>query len=210
LEKSVLQIILAGSRSSTCDECGAEVPTEELFAFNGIGVPRKLTAKSVPKMNAPGYKIAPFTPAYDWICSTIELFYGGGEAPASLDAGRYSFSNSLYAIYRNSHGFNYGLSAGQILQSIAEDVGWNAAPAIIDGVEVKTCTFDNHVNFGQRELTIQGEAVRVACVEPWSKVLSPEGQLRVGSSDYNFYLAWLGRPGLTKAVYDHNREIWLG
>ena len=52
--------------------------------------------------------------------------------------------------------------------------------------------------------------MRVACTEAWSKVLSPEGKLRMSSEDYNFYIAWLGRPGLTKAVYDHNRGIGLG
>ena len=83
LEKSILRIILAHSRSMTCNGCGAEVPTDELFAFNGMAEPRKLTAESVPKMTAPGYNIKPFTPAYDWICSTISLFYGGGEASAS-------------------------------------------------------------------------------------------------------------------------------
>jgi len=73
------------------------------------------------------------------------MFYAGQKR---LESGRYSFSNQLYGIYYGMvDGFNYGLSLGCFLETLAQDLEWQVSEEIIDGIEVTSCIVDNQIMF---------------------------------------------------------------
>lgn len=167
----------------------------------------RLTRDNVPRMLAPGYNIAPFVPELEWIRSTIPMFYAGEKR---LKSGRCSFSNELYGIYYGMvYCFNYGLPLGRFLESLAQDLEWQVSIEVIDGIEITSCIVDDHIDFSEKVVQVQGQQVRIACAEPWLSVNSLKGQSRVGGDNYNFYYAWLGKAEALKGIYNHDARSWI-
>jgi hypothetical protein len=148
----------------------------------------------LPRISAPGFDIEPFVPPLKWI-KQIWMQFCAGES--SLDAGTYSFSRDLYGIYRiPTQGFNYGLSAGRVIEITAPNVSWDLTSEEIDGVSVVSCYFE-HVYKTERFVDVMGTQCRAVCIEPWANT-------------FNLFYIWFGRRELIKSVYDHNRGEWIG
>lgn len=149
--------------------------------------------KNVPLMEAPGFDIEPFMPPLEWIESVWTLFCAG---ETRRDGGLYSFSKELHGVYRiPTMGFNYGLSAGAVLDLVGPKVGWQCEESSADGIPVVSCYFEN-MYVSERVVDVMGSRCRAVCVEPWANT-------------FNIFYIWLGKHGLTKGVYDHDCEEWI-
>lgn len=159
-----------------------------------VAVGTRTPYDELPRISAPGFDIDPFVPPLKWI-ERIWMEFCAGES--MLGAGTYSFSRDLYGIYRiPTQGFNYGLSAGRVIEVTAPNVSWDATSEEIDGVNVVSCYFE-HVYKTERFVDVMGTQCRAVCVEPWANT-------------FNLFYIWFGRRELIKGVYDHNRDEWIG
>jgi len=159
-----------------------------------IAAGTRKTYDELPRISAPGFDIDPFVPPLEWI-QKIWMEFCAGES--MLDAGTYSFSSNIYGIYRiPTQGFNYGLSAGRVIEVVAPSVSWDCTSEEIDGVQVVSCYFE-HVYKTERFVDVMGTKCRAVCIEPWANT-------------FNLFYIWFGRRELIKGVYDHNRGEWIG
>ncbi len=171
----------------------------ELLGSKGAGGARvaagtRTAYDQLPRISAPGFDIEPFVPPREWI-QKIWMEFCAGES--MLDAGTYSFSRDLYGIYRiPTQGFNYGLSAGRVIEVVAANVSWDCTSEEIDGVPVVSCYFE-HVYKTERFVDVMGTKCRAVCIEPWANT-------------FNLFYIWFGRRALIKGVYDHNLGEWTG
>jgi hypothetical protein len=149
---------------------------------------------NLPKISAPGFDILPFSPSTDWI-KRIWMEFCAGEN--SLGSGRYSFSCDVFGIYRiPTMGFDHGLSAGRVIESVAPKVSWDCTSEQIDGIDVITCYFED-VYLTERYVNVTGKNCRSVCIEPWANT-------------FNLFYIWFGKRDLIRGVYNHNLREWIG